>query len=114
MLDRIPGELEGLDSEAKRVKLEEQVTTVAIPQPKVNQSENFELFPILQAWFIRDFFSHHEGFMTTRHVLTTQGTADPHNTAPSRVVHARAVPDGCTHQQMVASLSKFGKIRCDG
>ena len=36
---------------------------------------------------------------------------DPHNTAPSRVVHARAVPDGCTHQQMVAVLSKYGKIR---
>lgn len=72
MLERIPGDLEGLDSETKRAKLEEQVTTVAIPQPK--------------------------------------GTADPHNTAPSRVVHARAVPDGCTHQQMVAALSKFGKI----
>lgn len=35
---------------------------------------------------------------------------DPHNTAPSRVVHARAVPDGCTHQQMVAHLQGFGKI----
>lgn len=36
--------------------------------------------------------------------------ADPHNTAPSRVVHARAVPDGCTHQQMVAHLQGFGNI----
>ena len=36
--------------------------------------------------------------------------SDPHNAPPSRVVHARAVPDGCTHQQMVATLSKFGKI----
>ena len=37
-------------------------------------------------------------------------SGDPHNTAPSRVVHARAVPDGCTHQQMVANLQVFGKI----
>ena len=37
MLERIPGDLEGLDSEAKRAKLEEQVTTVAIPQPKVTR-----------------------------------------------------------------------------
>lgn len=36
--------------------------------------------------------------------------SDPHNAPPSRVVHARAVPDGCTHQQMVAALTKFGKI----
>jgi len=35
---------------------------------------------------------------------------DPHNTSPSRVVHARAVPDGCSHQQMVAHLQVFGKI----
>ncbi len=37
-------------------------------------------------------------------------TGDPHNTAPSRVVHARAVPDGCTHQQMVAILQAYGRI----
>ncbi len=37
-------------------------------------------------------------------------SGDPHNTMPSRVVHARAVPDGCTHQQMVAILQAFGKI----
>lgn len=36
--------------------------------------------------------------------------ADPHNAPPSRVVHARAVPDGCTHQIMVAALGKYGKI----
>ena len=35
---------------------------------------------------------------------------DPHNAPPSRVVHARAVPDGCTHQQMIAYMQKFGKI----
>lgn len=39
-----------------------------------------------------------------------KGQNDPHNAPPSRVVHARAVPDGCTHQQMVALLSKFGAI----
>lgn len=44
-------------------------------------------------------------------ILLLQGnTPDPHNTPPSRVVHARAVPDGCTHQQMIANLTKFGKI----
>lgn len=37
-------------------------------------------------------------------------SGDPHNAPPSRVVHARAVPDGCTHTQMVANLSKYGKI----
>lgn len=35
---------------------------------------------------------------------------DPHNAPPSRVVHARAVPDGCTHTQMVGNLSKYGGI----
>ena len=39
-----------------------------------------------------------------------KGPGDPHNAPPSRVVHARAVPDGCTHQQMIAQLAKFGKI----
>ena len=38
------------------------------------------------------------------------GGGDPHNAPPSRVVHARAVPDGCTHTQMVAALSKYGTI----
>ncbi len=38
------------------------------------------------------------------------GGVDPHNASPSRVVHARAVPDGCTHQQMIALMSKYGKI----
>ena len=37
-------------------------------------------------------------------------SGDPHNAPPSRVVHARAVPDGCTHTQMVATLTKYGKI----
>ena len=37
-------------------------------------------------------------------------SGDPHNAPASRVVHARAVPDGCTHTQMVAALSKFGGI----
>lgn len=39
-----------------------------------------------------------------------KGAGDPHNAPPSRVVHARAVPDGCTHQTMIAHLQKFGKI----
>jgi len=39
-----------------------------------------------------------------------KGSGDPHNTPASRVVHARAVPDGCTHQTMIAHLQKFGKI----
>ncbi len=38
------------------------------------------------------------------------GSGDPHNAPPSRVVHARAVPDGCTHQQMITYMQKFGKI----
>ena len=49
MLERSQGDLEGLDSETKRVKLEEQVTTVAIPQPKVMQCVHFEIFAILKA-----------------------------------------------------------------
>lgn len=36
MLERIEGDVEGLDVDTKRAKLEEQVTTVAIPQPKVS------------------------------------------------------------------------------
>ena len=38
------------------------------------------------------------------------GSQDPHNASASRVVHARAVPDGCSHQQMAATLTKYGKI----
>jgi hypothetical protein len=71
MLERIPGDLEGLDSETKRVKLEEQVTTVAIPQPKVTRSKHFEIFAILEACFIGDFLSHRELLVTIRHLLTT-------------------------------------------
>ena len=41
MLERTEGDLEGVNSEPKRVKLEEQVTTVAIPQPKVTSSVQF-------------------------------------------------------------------------
>ena len=37
-------------------------------------------------------------------------SGDPHNAPPSRVVHARAVPDGCTHTQMVQILAKYGSI----
>ena len=40
-----------------------------------------------------------------------KGHLDPHNAPPSRVVHARAVPDGCTHTLLVNVLSPFGKIR---
>ena len=43
-------------------------------------------------------------------VVPVKVHADPHNAPPSRVVHARAVPDGCTHQQMLAALQRFGKI----
>ena len=60
MLERIPGDLEGLDSETKRAKLEEQVTTVAIPQPKVTRSAYFEIFAMLEACFMGDFLSHRE------------------------------------------------------
>lgn len=38
------------------------------------------------------------------------GPNDPHNAPPSKVVHARAVPDGCTHQQMIALMQKYGTI----
>lgn len=71
MLERIPGDLEGLDSETKRVKLEEQVTTVAIPQPKVTRSKQFEIFAILEACFMGDFLSHRELLVIVRHLLTT-------------------------------------------
>lgn len=40
-----------------------------------------------------------------------KGQLDPHNAPPSRVIHARAVPDGCTHTLLVNVLSSFGKIR---
>lgn len=45
-------------------------------------------------------------------VIQQQGKShlDPHNAPPSRVVHARAVPDGCTHTLLVSVLSQFGKI----
>ena len=43
-------------------------------------------------------------------LVKIQGPGDPHNAPPSRVVHARAVPDGCTHQQMIAVLQKFGNM----
>ena len=71
MLERIPGDLEGLDSETKRVKLEEQVTTVAIPQPKVTRSKQIEIFAILEACFMGDFLSHRELLVIVRHLLTT-------------------------------------------
>ena len=71
MLERIPGDLEGLDSETKRVKLEEQVTTVAIPQPKVTRSKQIEIFTILEACFMGDFLSHRELLVIVRHLLTT-------------------------------------------
>lgn len=43
--------------------------------------------------------------------MSPKGNLDPHNAPPSRVVHARAVPDGCTHQILIGILSQFGKIR---
>jgi heterogeneous nuclear ribonucleoprotein L len=39
-----------------------------------------------------------------------KGQLDPHNAPPSRVVHARAVPDGCTHTLLINVLAQFGKI----
>ena len=41
MLERTEGDVEGLDVDTKRVKLEEQVTTVAIPQQKVSRRVHF-------------------------------------------------------------------------
>ena len=41
MLERTEGDVEGLDVDTKRVKLEEQVTTVAIPQQKVSWRVDF-------------------------------------------------------------------------
>ena len=40
-----------------------------------------------------------------------KGNMDPHNAPPSRVIHARAVPDGCTHTMLINTLSRFGRIR---
>lgn len=39
-----------------------------------------------------------------------KASVDPHNAPASRVVHARAVPDGCTFQMIVTSLARYGKI----
>jgi hypothetical protein len=36
---------------------------------------------------------------------------DPHNAPVSRVVHGRAIPDGCSFQMIVNTLQRFGKIR---
>ena len=45
------------------------------------------------------------------HIISTpKNHMDPHNAPPSRVVHARAVPDGCTHAALVSSLARYGKI----
>jgi hnRNP-L/PTB/hephaestus splicing factor len=35
---------------------------------------------------------------------------DPHNAPTSRVVHGRAIPDGCTFQMILNVLQRFGKI----
>lgn len=87
-------DFEGANSEQKRIKLEEQ--QLVQPQGKVGVHLDV---------------AGSSGMLTLLADDKVQGsTPDPHNTPPSRVVHARAVPDGCTHQQMIASLSKFGKI----
>lgn len=39
-----------------------------------------------------------------------KSSLDPHNAPPSRVVHARAVPDGCTHTLLVNGLAQFGPV----
>ena len=41
----------------------------------------------------------------------SKASVDPHNAPVSRVVHARAVPDGCTFQMLLDVLKQFGKIR---
>ena len=41
----------------------------------------------------------------------SKASVDPHNAPVSRVVHARAVPDGCSFQMLIDSLQRFGKIR---
>ena len=71
MLERTEGDLEGLNSEAKRVKLEEQVTTVAIPQPKVTKSVQFRHLTVLEACFMSKYFITPSHLMIGRHVLTT-------------------------------------------
>lgn len=40
-----------------------------------------------------------------------KNTLDPHAPPESPVVHARAVPDGCTAHEMNSALSKYGKIK---
>ncbi|KAI6656801.1 Heterogeneous nuclear ribonucleoprotein L-like [Oopsacas minuta] len=40
-----------------------------------------------------------------------KSSLDPHAPPESPVVHARAVPDGCTAHEMNNSLSKYGKIK---
>ena len=40
-----------------------------------------------------------------------KNSLDPHAPPESPVVHARAVPDGCTGQEMNTSLSKYGPIK---
>ena len=40
-----------------------------------------------------------------------KNSLDPHAPPQSPVVHARAVPDGCTALEMNQSLSKYGKIK---
>lgn len=103
MLESSSGaDFEGANSDQKRIKLEEQQT-----QGKVSDSEASAALKLEAAG------KPLPGHVTWDPLLffpLQGGGPDPHNTPPSRVVHARAVPDGCTHQQMIASLSKFGKI----
>ena len=40
-----------------------------------------------------------------------KNSLDPHAPPESPVVHARAVPDGCTANEMNSALSKYGKIK---
>ncbi|XP_065919723.1 heterogeneous nuclear ribonucleoprotein L-like isoform X2 [Dysidea avara] len=42
--------------------------------------------------------------------IGTKSSLDPHQPPPSRVVHARAVPDGCSFQEILNTVSRFGKI----
>ena len=71
MLERTEGDVEGLDVDTKRVKLEEQVTTVAIPQQKVSRNVHFwPISQLLASLVIKRFIAPHR-LVVRRHVLTT-------------------------------------------
>ena len=42
--------------------------------------------------------------------MGSKASLDPHQPPASRVVHARAVPDGCSFQEILNHVARFGKI----